>query len=137
MLYDKIGSMIKAEALSLGVAFIDVKNLDEYVKKIEGKAEFLVHLHEGKCVGFVAFYANNFVTREAFITMVLVDEKMRGKKIASSLVKAVLQRVKDIGFEKCSLEVKKLNANAIKLYESLGFIIIETKIDSFLMGKKL
>mgnify|MGYP000013378491 FL=1 len=62
--------------------------------------------------------------------MVMIRSDMRGRKIAGSLLTAVLENLKSRGFKFCNLEVKENNVNAIKLYESLGFKIKNKKLKS-------
>jgi ribosomal protein S18 acetylase RimI-like enzyme len=62
---------------------------------------------------------------------------MRGRKIAGSLLTAVLENLKSRGFKFCNLEVKENNVNAIKLYESLGFKIKNKKLKSVFMFREL
>ena len=69
----------------------------------------------------VAFYANDEATKQAFITLVLVDTGDRGLGIGRALVACVLDIVKRRGFESCRLEVAKDNAAAHAMYRTLGF----------------
>ena len=137
MFFDQIEHMVKTEYSLRGRDFIDVDNVDNYVNKIKNKAELVAHIVEGVCVGFIAFYANDEAKENAFITMVMIRSDMRGRKIAGSLLTAVLENLKSRGFKFCNLEVKENNVNAIKLYESLGFKIKNKKLKSVFMFKEL
>ena len=137
MFFDQIEHMVKTEYSLSGRDFIDVDNVDNYVNKIKNKAELVAHIVEGVCVGFIAFYANDGAKENAFITMVMIRSDMRGRKIAGSLLTAVLENLKSRGFKFCNLEVKENNVNAIKLYESLGFKIKNKKLKSVFMFKEL
>ena len=137
MFFDQIEHMVKTEYSLSGRDFIDVDNVDNYVNKIKNKAELVAHIVEGVCVGFIAFYANDEAKENAFITMVMIRSDMRGRKIAGSLLTAVLENLKSRGFKFCNLEVKENNVNAIKLYESLGFKIKNKKLKSVFMFKEL
>ena len=128
---------MKTEYSLSGRDFIDVDNVDNYVNKIKNKAELVAHIVEGVCVGFIAFYANDEAKENAFITMVMIRSDMRGRKIAGSLLTAVLENLKSRGFKFCNLEVKENNVNAIKLYESLGFKIKNKKLKSVFMFREL
>lgn len=137
MFFDQIEHMVKTEYSLSGRDFIDVDDFDNYVNKIKNKAELVAHIIEGVCVGFIAFYANDETQENAFITMVMIRSDMRGRKIAGSLLIAVLENLKSRGFKNCNLEVKENNVNAIKLYESLGFKIKNKKLKSVFMFKEL
>lgn len=137
MFFDQIEHMVKTEYSLRGRDFIDVDNVDNYVNKIKNKAELVAHIVEGVCVGFIAFYANDEAKENAFITMVMIRSDMRGRKIAGSLVTAVLENLKSRGFKFCNLEVKENNVSSIKVCESLGFKIKNKKLKSVFMFREL
>lgn len=137
MIYNQIEDMIREEQKLKGKDFIDVGNLNNYIDKIKNKAELIAHIVEGVCVGFIAFYANDEAKENAFITMVMIRSDMRGRKIAGSLLTAVLENLKSRGFKFCNLEVRTNNTNAIKLYENFGFKIKSINSNSIFMFKEL
>ena len=137
MIYNQIEDMIREEQKLKGKDFIDVGNLNNYIDKIKNKAELIAHIIEGTCVGFIAFYANDEAKENAFITMVMIRSDMRGRKIAGSLLTAVLENLKSRGFKFCNLEVRTNNTNAIKLYENLGFKIKSINSNSIFMFQEL
>lgn len=96
-------------------------DLDAYLDKLASRAEILADTLAGRCRGFVAFYANNLTTRQAFITLVLVAPEARGVGLGGTLVKAVLSVCRGRGFETCQLEVRRDNAAALAMYRGLGF----------------
>ena len=87
--------------------------------------------------GLVAFYANDFNTRAAFITSLLVDGKMRGRGIATMLVKKVEKLCVEKGFKQVRLEVNKANIPAISLYTKLGYKTDSVKEKSIYMCKNI
>lgn len=95
--------------------------IEGYLSKIDSLSIFEKYYIENKLAGFVSFYCNNEESKEAFITMVLVDKSYRGKGIAQKLIIEVIDIIKEQGFLKCNLEVKADNVNAIKLYSKIGF----------------
>ena len=95
--------------------------IEGYLLKIDSLSIFEKYYIENNLAGFVSFYCNNEESKEAFITMVLVDESYRGKGIAQKLIIEVIDIIKEQGFLKCNLEVKADNVNAIKLYSKIGF----------------
>lgn len=113
--------------------FISISDKNSYWEKLKNKAEFGIHVSQGASAGFVAFYCNNEMTRESFITLILVSPESRGKKIGSALIDYVLNISKLRGFSRCSLEVNKANKSAISLYESKGFSIFSEKDQSYIM----
>lgn len=95
--------------------------IEGYLSKIDSLSIFEKYNIENNLAGFVSFYCNNEESKEAFITMVLVDKSYRGKGIAQKLIIEVIDIIKEQGFLKCNLEVKADNVNAIKLYSKIGF----------------
>lgn len=55
------------------------------------------------------------------ITNVMVLAAYRGRGIAGRMLKALLEKGRDLGADDFTLEVRVSNEAAIKLYESLGF----------------
>lgn len=58
---------------------------------------------------------------EADITNVAVDEAYRGRKIASQMLRRLMELGMERGIRRYTLEVRVSNAAAIHLYEKLGF----------------
>lgn len=56
------------------------------------------------------------------ITNVLVDEAYRRRGIAGQLLKYLMQEGEAIGVRNFTLEVRRSNTPAIRLYEKLGFV---------------
>ena len=118
MLSKDLQDLLRAEhETSLLVENVDI---DDYIRKIGERAEILAHYENG-CNGFVAYYCNDYQSKKAFITMVIVRPAARGKGIARALLQSVLGIMRQRGFTTCALEVGKHNTPAYKLYTDLGF----------------
>lgn len=63
-------------------------------------------------------------------------KKYRGKGIGTALMKEMLTTLKERGYKQASLSVQKKNY-AAKMYQKLGFQIIEENEEEYLMSKKL
>lgn len=61
------------------------------------------------------------IVGEGEITNVVTDVPYRGRGIAGKMLKVLLEEGKKRGIEAFTLEVRKSNLAAIRLYESLGF----------------
>ncbi|OTG85177.1 hypothetical protein B9T27_02940 [Acinetobacter sp. ANC 4648] len=109
----------------------------EYFLKIDQNSVFIKYHHADKLAGFISFYCNNYETKEAFITLVLVDIEFRGLKIGKKMFGDLFEFIKNKNFEKCSLEVRQNNVSALKLYESLGFEQSLKMDDSVIMTMKV
>jgi len=133
MLPDSITSLILEEQARQEFRFIEDVDVDPYLAKLGEKSEIVSDFLSGRCRGFVAFYCNDMSTKQAFITLVLVDPRDRGRGIGRSLVGCVLDMAKRRGFTSCRLEVAKRNDVAHAMYLSLGFRVVEDRADKYLL----
>lgn len=127
MLGEDVTALVRAEQARQGGRFIEHVDLDHYLAKLGDRAELVQASAPGRCRGLVAFYCNDHTTRQAYITLVLVDPQDRGLRIGRTLVMAALDLAKGRGFTSCRLEVARDNHAACALYESLGFRSIEAR----------
>jgi ribosomal protein S18 acetylase RimI-like enzyme len=127
MLAESIRSLILAEQTRQSGRFIEGVDLQEYLAKLGDQSEIVSDSAGGECRGFVAFYCNDRVSRQAYITLVLVDPRHRGSGLGRSLVHAVLNIAKRRGFHSCRLEVAASNAPAHAMYLSMGFRVVEQR----------
>ena len=107
--------------------------LNRYFAKIDQDAVFEKKYIDGELAGFIAFYANDYESKQAFITMVLVDERYRRKNVAKELLTHVFAVLKDQGFNQCGLAMRPHNFKALRLYQSFGFIETHRDADSIFM----
>lgn len=98
-------------------------DLMEYAKKLADKAFISATIKNDKIIGLVAMYCNDIDKRYAYVPLVAVDGGYRGKKISKSLMTCAIMYAKDNGFKILGLHTE--NPIALKLYESLGFAIIQ------------
>jgi ribosomal protein S18 acetylase RimI-like enzyme len=101
--------------------------INDYARKIAGKAARFEAWSDGRLVGLVAAYCNDPEKRIAYITSVSVLRESTGKGIAKSLMRQCIERIKALGMHQVSLEVASVNLPAIGLYEKSGFVAGRTK----------
>ncbi len=78
--------------------------------------------YEGNFAGFVIGLTNrNRFGKYGRVYTLDVDDRYRRKGIASALLTALNERMRQAGCTKCFLEVKLDNTRAIPLYEKMGF----------------
>ncbi|AGZ34124.1 MAG: GNAT family N-acetyltransferase [Pseudomonas sp.] len=121
---NEIDRLLREEQIARGGAFIQGVTVDEYLNKIKKHAEILVHFIEGQCAGFAAFYCNDPLKEQAFITLVLVAPHFRGRNVAIALLEGVICLARARGFANCQLEVDADNEAALQLYAKLGFKVM-------------
>ena len=122
-MFDKLFEIAEIESSRTNDSFFSTKGRVEYWEKLKKQAEFITHMAAGYPVGFIAFYCNNNSTKESFISLIVVSQEFKGKRIGAALVDSVINISKLRGFTSCSLEVKTDNKLAINLYKSKGFLI--------------
>ncbi|MEI6827061.1 MAG: GNAT family N-acetyltransferase [Desulfuromonadales bacterium] len=136
-LSDEIVSLIMDEQERQQGRFIHNMPMETYLDKLGTGAEIVSNSIQGRCRGFVAYYCNDYKTKTAFITLVLVDQQDRGLGLGKALTDFVLNISKLRGFTSCQLEVKSDNMIAYSMYVSQGFEFIEERGESHLLGAVL
>ena len=93
---------------------------EDFVKEMTQNAcaRYLVAEAEGEIVGFAGAW---IVLDEAHITNIAVTQPCRGRGIGRALTKALLQYAANLGVVYATLEVRRSNHAAIRLYEQFGF----------------
>ena len=97
-------------------------NFDDYIDKIFRLAEFFCFLDDdGELIGLLVMYANDKKALAAHITLLAVDPKYRGRKIASRLLSEAKIVAKDSALKRVKTVTWKDNQKAIRLYNKMGF----------------
>ncbi len=84
-------------------------------------ARYLVAEQEGKIIAYAGAW---MVFEEGHITNVAVAKEWRGQGIGKALTAALQQYAANLGVQYMTLEVRKSNVAAQKLYEQLGFVAL-------------
>ncbi len=102
-------------------------------------ATYLVGTRDGEVLCYGGFH---FVVDEAHITNIAVKQTERGRGLGKMLLATLLDKAKEKGAKKVSLEVKITNYRAVDLYKNFGFEIVgirkkyyNNKYDAILMTK--
>lgn len=100
--------------------------LEAYAEKIVSRAERF-EAWSGAClVAFLGAYCNAPESRTAFVTSVSVLPLWQGKGIASRLLQACIEYVREGDFQRIELEVDLQNTAAFHLYQNHGFEVAST-----------
>lgn len=81
-------------------------------------ARYLVAEKDGAVIGFAGAW---IVLDEAHVTNIAILEKERGNGYGKALTQALLQYAANLGVSYTTLEVRRSNERAQRLYQSLGF----------------
>ena len=93
---------------------------EDFVKEMTQNAcaRYLVAEEAGEIIGFAGAW---IVLDEAHITNIAVTQSRRGRGIGRALTQALLQYAANLGVVYATLEVRRSNTVAQRLYQSLGF----------------
>ena len=93
---------------------------EDFVKEMTQNqcARYLVAETEGRVVGFAGAW---IVLDEAHITNIAVRKDCRGRGIGRRLTEELMRYAANLGVVYATLEVRRSNEAAKKLYQSLGF----------------
>jgi ribosomal protein S18 acetylase RimI-like enzyme len=137
MLPEPVIRLIREEQDRQQGRFIQNVDLDAYLAKLATHAEIVSHCVGDRCRGVVAFYCNDLASRQAYITLLVVDPVERGLGLGGALLTFVLQTARRRGFAACRLEVHKENSAALQLYRNHGFAPVADRGASLLLETKL
>lgn len=80
---------------------------------------FFVAKEDGKTVGYIGA---NDVWDEVFITNIAVTREFRRKKVGTALLEKLISVSREKNADCVTLEVRKSNKAAVRLYEQFGFL---------------
>ena len=83
---------------------------------------FQVGYDGNRVVGFVGYYANDVGQKAGYLTTIVVSQQYQRKGIGSQLLHACLDDCRKKGMNRCRLEVRKDNLDALQFYSAQGFI---------------
>lgn len=98
-----------------------VGDLTLYARKLLNLSEIYTLEVNNSVAGIIIYYANDFINKNTFITMIAVDIKHMQKGLGSLLLNKCEEHSKELGMKKIILEVDKRNKNAIYFYKKKGF----------------
>ena len=111
---------------------------DAYLNKVATNAiNLALREPRGRIVANISFYANDLVSRAAFITQVIVDPSWQGHGLGTRLLAMCEARCVSLGMRSLRLEVRRDNEGAYRLYCRAGFNKYGETTNGYLMEKCL
>lgn len=101
--------------------------LDAYAEKIVSCAERFEAWSGERLTALVAAYCNDPERRTAFVTSISVLPSYQGFGLASRLLRASVEHIRQAGFARLELEVDVRNTAALALYRRNGFAVVSTR----------
>lgn len=116
--------------------FVDIAGLAEECSPMETERNSIYHIFtkffnstsfvaestSGGIAGFVLGFISQENPEEAYIHLLCVDPKMRGRNIGRKLVDVFINAAASKGCKKVNLITKPINWNSISFYKKLGFL---------------
>lgn len=119
---------IAAIAKLESVCFSEPWSAEGILESYNHGTRFIVAENEIDVLGYMGFAA---VCGEGYVTNVAVFEKYRNMGVGTALVSEAVSYCKENKLDFLSLEVRKSNENAIKLYEKFGFQVVGERKDFY------
>ena len=98
-----------------------------YVRELQNPDVSFLYVLRMRERGIVAFCSFWLVLDEVHINNLSVHREFRGRGLGTALLQHVLQAGAGRGAERATLEVRRSNAPARRLYERLGFEVAATR----------
>lgn len=122
---DSLLQFLKKVDSAFPVPLSEKQDLNAFADKLIKNATICYEMNDEEIVGLVAGYTNNEEKESAYISIVAVLDKARGKGIGKKLVSDFIQTAQNKGFKSVNLYTSTNNEVAIKMYDSLGFVKCE------------
>lgn len=107
----------------------DTEQLKKLSKKYSLYANVLVIKQNNHVAGICVFYDNDFVSKTAFLSMIVVNKFAQGRGYGHALLNEMTKMCREQGMEKIRLEVKNSNIKAFHFYENIGYCLERTEED--------
>jgi ribosomal protein S18 acetylase RimI-like enzyme len=127
----EISNFIESTSNYLLPATFEKVTINDYSKKIVTHGIALVSRDIGNCQinGILTFYMNDNKTFTAYISLVVVKNEFRNRKIASSLMEKCIEMCFHANMNKIIVETWSNNSVAVNFYKKYGFINSEEYIN--------
>lgn len=107
----------------------NVYNVEEYANKVLSNASILYAIYSNCICGIVIIYHNDLVTKKGYIPLLSVRKEFSGKGFAKNLVQNAIKIAFEDGMNEILVKTWKDNNSAKKIYENLGFMLIDSDTD--------
>ena len=130
----KVHSSIRPDIFKLG----STKYSNDELKKIiaDDDSPIFVAIEGGKVIGYAFLQIKKVENNRSlenckyiYIDDICVDEKSRGKGVATMIFNRVKEYSKEINCDYLRLNVWKGNEKALKFYEGLGFVELKREME--------
>jgi len=95
--------------------------ISDYCEKLLEKASIFVARENNIVVGLIAFYCNDQVQKQAYLSYLYVRTDKRRKKIGQTLLRKAILHSRECGMKSMKLETRRDNPSTF-LYRINGFV---------------
>lgn len=101
-------------------------SMQSFVDELEKNAcaRYLVAEQEGEIIAYAGSW---MIFEEGHITNIAVKKEMQGMGVGFTITHALLQYAANLGVQYITLEVRRSNKAAQRLYQKLGFVELGTR----------
>ncbi|MGF7037135.1 GNAT family N-acetyltransferase [Mucilaginibacter lappiensis] len=128
---------LMSQLINDGSGLFELDDLNAYVDKLIEKACLLTIIEQDVLKGLLAYYANDYENKVAFLSMLIISPSARRMGYGRRLVEFVFTELTLKGFKKCCTEVKEDNIKALTVCKKLGFTSAGTKNGYMVLEKLL
>lgn len=115
----------------------DVRTLKEYAIKLSTNGEIRICTEKNEIIGMITFYANDQMSKTAYIPFIGINPKYRAQGVARSLLINSINEITKLGFLQIKVETWLNNIKAINMFTSVGFDTIANDGFNLKLTKKL
>ncbi|MCE5341981.1 MAG: ribosomal protein S18-alanine N-acetyltransferase [Eubacteriales bacterium] len=126
MTAEDVSQVVEIEKATFATPWSRQSFLDEMEKN--ACARYLVAEEDGRIIAYGGAW---IILEEGHITNIAVKQDSRGKGVGKALLKALMQYAANLGVQYLTLEVRKSNMTAQKLYEAFGFQTLGVRKDYY------
>jgi len=118
-----------------GSGTYELDDLNAYIDKIIEKGCIISVMENDVLLAFLAYYANDYENKLAFLSMAVVSPSMRKMGYGRRLLDFCLVDLMRKGFNRCLTEIKANNKTALNACKKMGFTEFGEKGDYIILEK--
>lgn len=108
-------------------------DLAVYAEKMARNAAVFANYDAGKMVAMVAIYCNDPACRIAYMTLAAALPEYRRLRLVSGLIQTAIEYLQRRQFKILQLRIDHGNDSAFRLYQGLGFWVVQEEPQGYLM----
>ncbi|SMC40536.1 Acetyltransferase (GNAT) domain-containing protein [Oscillospiraceae bacterium] len=116
---------------------VALPDFEDLCRKICDVGVFFAMKLESDVIGYIAFYANDVVSKEAYISLLCIRPEYQGLGFGKALINRCFEESLDCGMKSIRLAVLKRDVYQQKFYIRQGFSINNESDDRYYLSKAL